>query len=354
MSGSRWRVALIVLLIFGLLLYYLGSVLLPFIAGILVAYFLDPVVDRMERAGLSRTLATTLVTVLFFAIVGVAIAFAIPALHHQIVGLMDVAPRTIERLRDIAAPWIERFAADYADEAMLTRLRDAAGGMARNILGWATQVLASIWSGGLALLNLLSLIIITPVVAFYLLRDYDKFLHEIDHMLPRREAPTIRKLAGDMDAVLAGFIRGQATVCLTLAVYYAVALSVAGLHFGMVVGLVTGALAFIPYVGALTGFSLALGIGLAQYGIDVKSLLLVAAIFGIGQVLEGFFLTPRLVGEKVGLHPVWVMFALLAGGAVFGFVGVLVALPVAAVAAVLIRHSIQRYKSSTFYGGGDG
>jgi len=352
--SDRWRIALVLLVVFGLVLFFLGSVVLPFVAGILVAYFLDPVVDRIERAGLSRTLATTLVTVLFFVVVGVTLALAIPALHHQVVGLMETVPKTIERLRDLAAPWIERFADDLADEAVLAKLREAAGGMAKNLLSWVTQLLASIWSGGLALLNLLSLVVITPVVAFYLLRDYDRLVHEIDQMLPRREAPTIRKLAKDMDAVMAGFIRGQALVCLTLAVFYSVTLSFAGLHFGMVVGLITGALAFIPYVGALTGFTLALGIGLAQYGVALKPLLIVCAIFSVGQLLENFVLTPRLVGDKVGLHPVWVMFALMAGGAMFGFVGVLVALPVAAVGAVLVRHWIQRYKDSAFYGGADG
>jgi predicted PurR-regulated permease PerM len=354
MIENRWRLLLAVLVALGLVLYFLGGVVMPFVAGILVAYFLDPVVDRMTAWGLSRTLATSIVTVLFFVVVGTAVALAIPALNHQIVGLMESAPAKIERLREMAAPWLERFAVGLADPEIAQRMREAAGGMAQSLLRWATEVLSSVWSGGLALLNLLSLVIITPVVAFYLLRDYDRFVHEVDHMLPRREAPTIRKLVVDMDSVLSAFIRGQATVCLVLAIYYGTALSLAGINFGLVVGLVTGALAFIPYVGALTGFSLGIGIALAQYGVAPQPLLIVIGIFAVGQVLEGAFLTPRLVGEKVGLHPVWVLFALMSGGAMFGFVGVLVALPVAAVIAVLIRHSIRRYKQSAFYGGGEG
>ena len=216
------------------------------------------------------------------------------------------------------------------------------------MLSWATDIVAGVLSGGAAVANTLSLIIITPVVTFYLLRDWDNIAATVDGWLPRAQAPTIRELASEVDRTLAGFLRGQGTVCLLLGVFYAIGLTVAGLDFGLVIGLIAGLLSFIPYVGSIVGLLLSVGLAFLQFD-DWLRVAVVAGIFFVGQALEGNVLTPRLVGGRVGLHPVWVIFAILAGGTLFGFVGVLLAVPVAAVIGVGTRFALTRYLDSPYY-----
>lgn len=340
---------LLIFVVFGILLYLLKSVLLPFVAGILVAYFLDPLADRLERAGCSRTLATTIITAGFFLAVGLGIVVVFPLLQDQIVGLAHRMPAVIDAVRERAQPLIERLHTQLTDE-QVAKLKDAAGGYAGEAVKWVTQFVKGLLSGGVAVFQLISLLIITPLVSFYLLRDWDRIVERFDTLLPRDMAPTIREQMAAIDATVAGWVRGQATVCLILGIWYGLGLTAVGLEFGLVVGFLTGLISFIPYFGCGIGLVVALGIALAQFGIGAK-IVMVVGVFAVGQIVEGYILTPRLVGEKVGLHPVWVIFALFAGGALFGFTGVLLAVPVAAVIGVLIRFAISRYKESELYRG---
>jgi len=228
------------------------------------------------------------------------------------------------------------------------RLRASLGGYAGDVVPWIARLLGGLWSGGLALVNLLSLVFITPVVTFYLLRDWDRVLAQVDSWLPLEHKDEIRALAREVDRTLAGFARGQASLCLAMAAYYALLLTLAGLDFGLIVGLASGLVSFIPFVGFLAGFAAAVGIAVAQFS-AWESIAIVAGIYLVGQFLEGNVLGPRLVGGRVGLHPVWMIFALFAGGALFGFVGVLIAVPVAAALGVLSRFGLRRYLASPLY-----
>lgn len=336
--------------VFFFLLFLFRSILLPFVAGMATAYFLDPVCDRLERWKLSRTWATTLVTLVFLIVVVVTLLLLVPAIVGQVTGLLERAPRYIELLRGQFVTFADTLEA-RVDADLMERARGLLTGFTDKLVAWVTAALGGLVSGGVALANLISLLVITPVVAFYLLRDWDRIVKTVDGWLPRRQAETIREQAREVDRILAGFVRGQSTVCLILGVFYAVGLTVAGLEFGLIIGMLAGLLSFIPFVGALTGGVASIGLALVQFD-DWLSVGIVAAIFGLGQAIEGNFLTPKLVGDRVGLHPVWVIFALLAGGALFGFVGVLLAVPVAAVIGVLTRFSLQRYLDSEIYRGG--
>jgi predicted PurR-regulated permease PerM len=232
---------------------------------------------------------------------------------------------------------------------MVERIRESLGASSGKIAGWITQILSGLVTGGVAIANLLSLIFITPVVSFYLLRDWDRLVAQVDSCLPRGSVGVVREQAGLIDRTLAGWVRGQFTVCLVLGTYYAAGLTLAGLDFGLVIGLLAGLLSFIPFVGAAVGLVGSVGLALVQFD-DWLRIAIVAGVFFVGQAVEGNFLTPRLVGDRVGLHPVWVIFALLAGGALFGFVGVLLAVPVAATLGVLVRFLLQRYLESDMYG----
>ncbi len=336
------------LAVFCFLLYILRGVLLPFVAGALVAYFLDPVADRLEKLGCSRTLAVTLITAAFFIVLAALILLLVPALQAQIAGFIGRLPDYFEILRGHIGPLLERLN-EGIPGGELEQLRSLVKNYAGDAVQWIGQILSRIWAGGMALVNLLSLIIIMPLVAFYMLRDWDRIIERVDSLLPRRIAPVVREQAAEIDRTLAAFVRGQATVCLLLGAFYAIGLSLVGLEFGLVVGLGTGLISFIPYFGMAIGLVAGMGIAVAQFS-DWVPIALVAAVFGAGQILEGNFITPRLVGEKVGLHPVWVIFAVLAGGALFGFTGVLLSIPVAASIGVLVRYSVSRWQTSAAYG----
>jgi predicted PurR-regulated permease PerM len=355
MSGTStawryWAAALAVLLVG---LWALSSVLLPFVAGMAIAYFLDPVADWLEARGISRWLATTLVLALFSVLLIAFLLLLIPVLQNQVVGFASRLPGYVDGLRATLVPLVgdtaERLGIDLAADA-----RAAVGDAARGVLNVFGRILDRLWSGGMALFNILSMLVITPVVAFYLLRDYDLIVAKVDHWLPRRQAATIRDLLGQIDDVMAGFIRGQGTVCVLLALYYGISLSLVGLEFGLVIGLISGLVSFIPFIGALLGLLLSALTALTQFLPDGDLIRLgaVGVIFVVGQFLEGNILTPRLLGDHLGLHPVWIVFALFAGGALFGFVGVLLAVPAAAAIGVLVRFGIQRYLDSELYGGG--
>lgn len=335
--------------VFCVLVYMLRGVLMPFVAGAAVAYFLDPVADRLERAGCSRTVAVALILGTFFLAVVVVLALLIPVLQVQVAGFIGRVPGYVDSLQRVLAPLIERLA-EVLPNIDLGQLKAAAGSQAGTAVSWLGGLIGGLFRGGVALVNLLSLVVIMPLVAFYLLRDWDRLIAQVDGLLPRRIAPDVREQAAEVDRTLAAFVRGQATVCLILGAFYAVGLSLVGLDFGLVVGLATGLISFIPYFGMTLGLVVGLGIAFAQFS-GWLPIVLVAAVFAAGQVIEGNFLTPRLVGEKVGLHPVWVIFAVMAGGSLIGFTGVILSIPLAATIGVLVRFAVARYRRSGLYGG---
>jgi predicted PurR-regulated permease PerM len=341
-QAKYWGLALAVLFV---LLYSLGSVILPFVVGSAIAYFLDPVADRLQRWGLSRVAATSVITLIGLLAMVLLVLSIIPSLINQTVALVNAAPEIAHRFQGFL---IEKFPA-LTDSTSTMRQSLAEIGAAIQAKG---AVLAQgVLSSALSLISALVFIVVVPVVAFYMLLDWDHMVARIDHMLPRDHAPVVRKLAKEINTVLSAFVRGQLTVCLLLGAYYSIALMAVGLNFGLLVGAVAGTITFIPYIGALLGGALAIGLALFQFWGDWVSIGLVAAVFGIGQFLEGNVLTPKLVGKSVGLHPVWLMFSLSVFGYLFGFVGMLVAVPVAASMGVLIRFGLGQYQSSLLYQG---
>jgi len=341
-----WLAALVV---FVLVLWLLSEILLPFIAGLAIAYLLTPFTDRLERMGMPRLAAALLIiTLVVLAFVLLCLLVA-PILAGQLASFIEKVPGYVGKLQallsDPSWPWLQKllgsgFAGDKGISDLVTQ------GM-----GWISTFLKSLWSGGRALVSLFSLVVVTPVVAFYLICDWHQMIDTVDAWVPVQQRDTVRQLAREIDAAIAGFVRGQTAVCLILGSFYAVALTLSGLNFGLLIGLISGLITFIPYVGSMTGLVLSLGVAVAQFWPDYTSILTVLGIFLVGQFLEGNVLSPKLVGESVGLHPVWVIFALLAFGYLFGFVGLLVAVPLAATIGVLARFALKRYLESSLYTG---
>lgn len=339
---SYWGIAFAVLLA---VLWGLGSVILPFLVGGALAYFMDPVADRLQRLGLSRTVATSLIALILatgFVIIGLLV---LPTLIRQSVQLVETAPAIANRLQAFLT---ERFPG-IMDEGSV--VRDTLLSLGEAIKARGGVLVAGVLSSALSLINAVIFVVVVPVVAFYMLLDWDRMVARVDSWLPRDHAPVIRQLATEIDRVLAGFVRGQVSVCLLLGGFYAAALMAAGLQFGLVVGAVAGAITFIPYVGSLIGGSLAIGLALYQFWGDWISIAIVVGIFGLGQFLEGNIVSPKLVGSSVGLHPLWLIFALSAFGSLFGIAGMLVAVPFAAMIGVLVRFGIDRYQASLLFQG---
>ena len=331
--------------IFAVLLWFLGDVLLPFVVGGAVAYFLDPVADRLERVGMSRAMATGTITVamiLTFVILALAV---VPALVRQTSQLIDTAPELFRQL--------QAFLTTHFPSIMVegSPVRETLVSIGETIRERGAQLIDAVLTSAMSLINILLLFVIVPVVAVYMLLDWDNMVARVDSLLPRDHAPVIRRLAHDIDKTLAGFIRGMGSVCLILGLYYALALWLVGLNFGLVVGVVAGMLTFIPYVGAIVGGALAIGLALFQFWGEWVWIAAIAGIFFFGQFLEGNFLTPKLVGESVGLHPVWLILALSVFGSIFGFVGMLVAVPLAAALGVVARFLVDQYIESRLYRG---
>jgi predicted PurR-regulated permease PerM len=330
-----------------LLLYLLSPILTPFVIGAGLAYLGDPLVDRLERARFSRTGG---VCVVFIVIFGLAITVAlvlIPMLQEQVLVFLHSLPEWLRWLQDVGLPKLglslpagTRLDADGIRRA-LTEHWAGVGGVAA--VAW--QKISA--SGG-ALLTAAIDAMLVPIVTFYLLRDWDLLVARIDSLIPRRALPKVRELARESDQVLAAFIRGQLSVMAALAVFYSIGLSIAGLHLALLIGLLAGLVSFVPYLGFITGIVTA-GIAMVVQTQALLPLVWIALVFGIGQILEGMVLTPLLVGHHIGLHPVAVIFAVLAGGELFGFAGVLLALPAAAVIAVLMRHATARWLQSEAY-----
>lgn len=334
--------------VFVLAIWLLSPVLFPFVAGLAIAYVLDPAVDWIERWGVSRTLGTIVTMIVFFLAAFGCVLLLAPILYDQFHGLSKGLMQVTEELYNFVRPYLER----VLDPKTLQSQGGDKGGvdLATGILGWAAGFVGRVWSGGLALFNILSTLFITPVVVFYLLRDWDRIVATVDLWLPRDHAPVIREQIREIDKRMSGFLRGQGLVCIFLGIFYAVGLTLVGLNYGLIIGLVTGLVSFIPYLGMLVGAGLGLAVAFFQY--DTWWMVgAVALVFAMGQFIEGNFVSPILVGDRVGLHPVWVMLAVLAGGALFGFVGLFLAVPAAAAIAVVLRYLLTVYLQSSLYRG---
>lgn len=342
-------------LVFIALVWLLSGVLLPFVAGLAAAYLLDPAADKLEEWGLSRLAATSVITALFVLFFFASLIVLMPVAYDQALALLEAVPRLAERAKVLLMSLSEgRLAQLLAGDG--TDIQAAISRGASGVLNMLVGALAGLWQQGVAIISLVSLLFVTPIVAFYMLLDWDKMVERVDDLLPRQHADTIRAIAREIDEVLAGFLRGQGAVCLLLGSFYAIGLTILGLEFGFIVGAIAGIISFIPYVGTIVGFVLAMIIAVVQFWPDYGWIVAVAGVFGVGQFIEGNFLTPKLVGDRVRLHPLWVMFALFAFGYLFGFVGMLLAVPVAAAMGVLVRFATARYLASTLYkgNGGDG
>jgi predicted PurR-regulated permease PerM len=333
-----------------LFLYVFSAILLPFVAGMVLAYFLDPVADRLERLGLSRLMATIVILITFLVVLVLAFVVLIPVLATQMAEFASKLPEYLTRLQTLLTSFDPKWLEDKFG-VNANGLRDGLSSLLSSGFGLLSTVFTSIWSSGVALVSVVSLFVVTPVVAFYMLLDWDRMVAVVDSWVPRDNVETVRAIAADINSATAGFVRGQGTLCLVLGAMYATGLTLTGLNFGILIGLFAGLISFIPYVGSLTGLVLAVGVAFVQFWPDWTMVVAVACVFFVGQFIEGNILQPRLVGKSVGLHPVWLMFSLFAFGALFGFVGLLIAVPASAAVAVLVRFAIARYLESPLYKG---
>ncbi len=338
-------IGLVLLVGFGI--HELSGILLPFAAGSILAFLLNPLVERLAGMGLPRSAATLLVELCFFLVIALFVLLLVPLLQGQTVMLIGHVPGYLAGLRTHLDTFFnllhDRLSADD-----INRLRSAVSDGVGRVLTGAGSFISGLLTSGFAIANILSLLIITPIVAFFLLRDWNGIIAAVDSCLPRRHVATIREQTALIHETLSGYMRGQASVCLIMGIYYSLGLTVIGLDYGLVVGLMVGCMIFIPFLGGLTGAALSVVLGLAQFG-DWHKVLEIGLLFAAGQTLESNVVTPKLVGDRVNLHPVWMIFALLSFARLFGLVGVLIAVPFAAVLGVLVRFAVRRYLQSGLY-----
>jgi len=341
------------------LLYILSSVLTPFVAGLALGYLLDPVADRLQAAGFSRLGAALLILTLFILVLWTVILLVGPVLSHQLAGFITSLPGYVTTLQGLISEWSEHAAGEKINDwlgrvglsgaATSIDLQKYMTDLAAQAPALAGDFLKSLLSRGIAMINIISLVVVTPVVAFYILLDWDEMVAILDDLVPPRHREDVRMLARDIDAAMSGFLRGQSAVCLFLGAWYALGLTMIGLNFGFLIGVMAGVLSLIPYVGSITAFVLSITVGIVQgwphWQIPAEAI----AVVSIGLFLDGNVLSPRLVGASVGLHPVWLMFALFAFGSLFGFTGMIVAVPVAAALGVVLRFIARRYRESAIY-----
>ncbi|HWL80845.1 MAG TPA: AI-2E family transporter [Roseomonas sp.] len=346
--GQRMALVLGLLAAALFLLWLFSAILTPFVLAACIAYFLDPLATRLTRFGLPRGFASLLLVTTLMALALIALLLLYPLIISQVGTLLARLPSYIAGVGSAMQEALQALEQRIGPEVLNTRLRDLAVSQVGAILSFLGTAATRLIGGGYALFNVFTLVVVTPVVAFYLLRDWQAIMLRIESWLPRRSAATLRQLAKDTDRVLSAWLRGQLLCCALLAVYYAVALSAVGLELGLIVGLASGILSFIPYVGSMTGLGTALLLAVGQFG-TWNGVGLVAAVFVTGQVVEGYIIYPRLLGDRVELHAVWVIFALFAGGVAFGFLGVLLAVPMAAALGVLARFWLRRYLESPLY-----
>jgi len=340
-----WIALLAALLI---LLYVFRGILLPFVAGLALAYLLDPVADWLERRGLGRGVATSLVMLLFVLLIVSAFVLVVPLILQQGFGLIRNLPGYFEQLQGLVQTAIPRLE-DWLGPDRLRELETGVEQMAADATGWIAAFTAQIAQSSMGIINTLGLLVVTPVVAFYMLLDWDRMVESVDSLFPPKHKGEIRAIFKEMDVALAGFVRGQGAVVGILALYYGISLSLAGLSFGLAIGIIAGLFSFVPYVGFLVGFVLSIGVALVQFWPDWVMISVIVFIYLFGQFLEGNVLYPKLVGSSIGVHPVWLMFALFAFAVIFGPVGVLLAVPLAAISGVLVRWAVRTYKQSPLY-----
>lgn len=343
MSPSRpvlfWSAAL---LIVAAAIVLLRDILLPFVAAIALAYLLDPLVHRLERLGVNRSVAALGMVLLFYLLVGTLIAYAVPIVGSEIVAFIGKLPHYAAQIsalaNDPSRPWLRTLVGEGLSEA-----EKSIGELASFGAGWSATLLGSLWSEGQALISVFSLLIVTPIVTYYLVSDWTKIIASIDRVVPPARRETVRALAREIDATISGFVRGQGTICLALALFYAVGLGAIGLDHGILIGIISGLVSFIPYLGSLTGIVVSICVAILQFWPKWVMIPAVAAIFVVGQLVADYVLAPTLIGSKIKLDPVWMMFAIAAFGALFGFVGLLIAVPAAAAIGVLVRYILGQY-----------
>ena len=334
-------------LLFAAALWLLHPILLPFAGGMALAYLLAPLADRMERLGVNRTIAALLIVSCVVIVLVTLILLVAPLLLQQGLALISHIPGYFKRVQSIIAdpkfPWLNWLGTDDQNKAV----SDLVSQVATWLLGFAY----SLWTGGKALVSFASVLIVMPVVTFYLITDWHRMINTIDGWIPLRQRETVRHLVSEIDRVIGGFLRGQLGVCLVLGVYYALGLMLVGLDFALLIGLLAGLITFVPYIGSMTGLIVAGSVAVAQFWPDWKRIVAVIGVFLVGQFIEGNIVSPKLVGERVGLHPLWMIFAMFAFSYLFGFVGLLIAVPLAAAIAVLFRFALRQYLTSPFYSG---
>jgi len=361
----EWQIAfwLLMLVLAGFGIYLFANVLAPFIAALAIGYVLDPVAGRLQKLGLSRLIATLIILLVFVVFLLVIVFGVAPVLGRQFAGFVASLPDYVTRLQALvsgeAAVLMQKYGGEWLSKLGLDTTADASSiqktlsNFVSQGATWLGNFLKSIWSGGQAVVGAVSLLVITPVVAFYLLLDWDKMISTLQSLVPPRYRDTVFELAHEIDRAMAGFLRGQSLVCLFLGLWYGVGLTLIGLDFGFLIGISAGLLSFIPYVGSMMALVLSAIVALVQGWPYLSLFGLAMAVVGTGQFLEGNVLSPKLVGASVGLHPVWLIFALLAFASLFGFGGLILAVPLAAAAGVLIRFAARRYKASQLYSGLD-
>ncbi len=347
--SSNWLIWLSIFIFFCIAVYTLRSVLMPFVAGIVIGYLLDPWADKFEKMGINRTASTILVMLLVVLILVPSLLMLLGIIDDQLGHFIKAVPGYLSSLLKKLEPFFAEMQ-DTFPGLQPDKIKEYIQSNMSNGLKFLGNILRSLISGSFAFVNIMSLILITPVVAFYMLRDWDKFIANVDSLLPKHSKKAIEQQAREIDNILSSFIRGQLSVCVLLGTFYGLGLYFVGLDLGVLVGFLSGIISFIPYVGSIFGFVVSITIACAQFD-TLLPIIKVISVFAIGQFIEGNFLTPKLVGDSVGLHPVWIMFALLAGGVLLGFLGLMIAVPVAAIIGVLVRHALINYKESSLYKG---
>jgi predicted PurR-regulated permease PerM len=349
-AGIFWITVLAAIIVIVVLL---RGVLLPFVAGIALAYVLDPLANRLERLGLNRLMATLIILGLFIVGTVVVIFLTAPFLVGELVAFFENSPAYVRRLQvltsDPARPWLRKLIGEG-----LAHAEQSLGELDTLAATWLSSAVRSIWSGGQALIWILSLSIVTPIVAGYVLYDWHRMVAAIDGWIPPAHRDTVRGLSREVDDAIGGFIRGQSAICIILSLAYALALTLIGLNHGLLIGLVAGIISFVPYLGAITALVVSMCVAIAQFWPTWIPILLVAATFVFGELFADYLLSPYLVGRSVNLHPVWLMFALFTFGYLFGFLGLLVAVPLAGAAGVLMRFALRRYLASSLYAASSG
>lgn len=347
---KTWVILLVVTVTF---LWLFRGILLPFVVGLALAYLLDPVTDKLQTLKLNRAWATTIVMIVVSTIVVGGFLLVVPLLAQQVAGLAERLPGLANELQVLVNRWAPELY-NFLGEERAAQFESGMSDLLGTGLAIAGNILGQIMQSGLTFINALGLLIVTPVVAFYMLLDWDRMVKAIDKLLPRKHQDEIRGVLKSIDEAMAGVIRGQVSVVLLLSVFYATGLTLAGLNFGLAIGLISGLLSFIPYVGFLVGMILSIGVALVQFWPDWIMIVVIAAIFFVGQFLEGNVLYPKLVGQSIGVHPVWLMFSLFCFSVIFGFVGLLLAVPMVAIVGVLVKFMLQKYLGSPLYLGASG